>query len=146
MANRHQALNWLGTSYRTLLSAADSGGGMGVFESTCPPGSGPPRHIHHAEDEAICVLSGDLRIWCEGETFACGPGDLAFVPRGREHTFQVVSEHPARLLAVLTPGGFEGFFQEVSQRQCRIPEDMGQVVEIGQRFNISFTGPPLEAG
>ena len=39
-------VDWRGTSYRTILSAADSGGAIAIVESVSPPLSGPPRHIH----------------------------------------------------------------------------------------------------
>ena len=80
----------------------------------------------------------------EGKTFLRGPGEAAFVPRGKEHTFQVIGEKPCRHLVILTPGGFEGFFAEMADRRCRIPEDMGDIVETGKKYHLDFTGPPLD--
>ena len=135
--------SWNGTQYKRILGEADSGGAMSIVDSVSPAGSGPPRHIHDAEDEAFVVLTGECEFWMAGERKRCGPGEAIFVPRGVEHTFRVVGDAPSRHLIILTPGGFENFFSEMAQGQFRIPEDMEQVVESGGRHNLRFTGPPL---
>lgn len=135
---------WNDVTYRTILSTEASGGTMSIVDSVSPPRSGPPRHIHHDADEVFVILSGECEFWLEGETFTAGPGETTFIPRGKEHTFRVTSDHPCRHLLVLTPGGFEGFFAEMAEKACRIPEDMAAVVEASKRFHLDFTGPPLE--
>lgn len=139
------AVNWLGTSYKIHL-AREHGESLGMFESVAPARSGPPRHVHHREDEIFYILSGDVLFWLEGESAIKGPGEVVFVARGREHTFQVVSDRPARMLTLLTPGGFEGFFGEMARNGYRIPEDMKEVTAVGERYGVRFTGPPLGAG
>lgn len=137
------AIEWLGVRYKTILSSADTGGAMSITDSVSPVGSGPPRHIHHREDEAFVVLTGECVFWIEGESFTRGPGGTAFVPRGREHTFQVVGDRPSRHLVVLTPGGFEAFFAEMARERLRIPEDMARIGAAADRHSLTFTGPPL---
>jgi len=139
------SLDWNGTLYRTLLTPAESGGAMSIVDSLSPAHSGPPRHIHHAEDEAFVIFSGEVMFWREGETFTRGPGETVFVPRGTEHTFRVIGDQPARHLVILTPGGFEAFFADMARGGFRIPEDMPAVIESATRHNLSFTGPPLDA-
>lgn len=138
-------LDWAGTLYRTILGPEDSGGAMSIVESVTQPGYGPPRHVHHAEDETFLILSGDCAFWLAGETHLRGPGEAFFVPRGTEHTFRVLGSRPGRHLTILTPGGFEGFFAEMAARALRIPEDMPAIAEAAARFHLTFTGPPLEA-
>ena len=138
-----ETLDWQGTTYRTILKTAETEGRMSIVDSVSPAGSGPPRHIHHAEDECFVVLSGEIEFWLDGATRFAGPGDSVFVPRGKAHTFRVVGEQPARHLVILTPGGFEGFFAEMAAGRFRIPEDMAAVVESAGRFSLEFTGPPL---
>ena len=139
------AFDWMGTSYNTTLSSKETDGRMSIVDSVSPAGYGPPRHIHKAEDEALVVLSGEIECWLAGETRIYGPGTVAFIPRGVEHTFRVIGEKPSRHLIVLTPGGFEGFFAEMSRENRRIPEDMEAVVAAAERYNLEFTGPPLGA-
>lgn len=137
------AMEWLGTHYKTVLSTAETSGGLSIVDSLCPAGSGPPRHIHHDADETFVMLSGDAEFWLDGNSFTRGPGQTAFVPRGTPHTFRVISDTPSRHLLVFTPGGFEGFFAEMAAAQYRIPQDTQSVEESGARFHLSFTGPPL---
>ncbi len=139
------AVEWLGTSYRTILSKSETAGSMSVVDTVCPDGSGPPRHVHKREDETFIMLSGECEMWLEGKSWIIGPGDTAFVPRGKEHTFRVIGGRPSRHLVILTPGGFEDFFVEMGTNQYRIPEDMDKIVSAGARFNLDFTGPPLGA-
>lgn len=136
-------VEWLGSAYRVLLTPEETGGHLGLFESLDQPGYGPPRHIHNKEDETFYIMSGEIEFWMAGKTRMAGPGDTVFVPRGTEHTFRVAGSLPARMLTMMTPGGFEGFFAEMARYRCRIPEDMEQVMEIGAHFNLTFTGPPL---
>lgn len=137
------AIEWLGVHYRTILKTGDSGGAISVVDSVSPPKSGPPRHIHYEADETFVVLTGDILFWLEGEELTRGPGETMFIPRGKEHTFQVISDTPSRHLVILTPGGFEGFFAEMAAGQFRIPQDMPAVAEAAARYRMDFTGPPL---
>ena len=139
------SFEWLGTKYRPILTKGDSGGSMSIVDSVSPPQYGPPRHIHHDADETFVVLSGECEIWIEGNTSLRGPGEAAFVPRGKEHTFRIIGDQPSRHLVILTPGGMEDFFAEMSREACRIPQDMSKITEAGQRYHLEFTGPPLGA-
>ena len=134
---------WAGTSYRTLLSATDTGGGVAVVDSEGPAGSGPPRHVHDDADEVFVMLTGAADFWLEGETFRARAGEAVFVPRGAQHTFRITDEGPSRHLVVLTPGGFEGFFAEMCAGQFAIPGDMPAIEEAAGRHSLRFTGPPL---
>lgn len=102
------AIEWLGVHDMTILKAADTGGAISVLDSVSPAGSGPPRHIRHAADEAFLVLAGDARFWLEGAECTLGTAERKLIPRGREHTICLVSASPCRHLITLTPGGFEG--------------------------------------
>ena len=136
-------VEWAGSTYQTILRKENSGGAMSIVDSTSQPNVGPPRHVHEAEDEAFVVLSGEVEFWLDGETFRRGPGETAFIPRGVEHTFRVVSDTPSRHLVILTPGGFEGFFYAMAAGNFQVPADMPQIDQEASRFNLRFTCPPL---
>ena len=142
-ASKKDVVEWLGATYKTILSAEDTQGSMSIVEAVSPSQSGPPRHIHDREDETFVVLSGACLIWLEGDEQIIGPGETAFVPRGKEHTFKVVSDHPARLLGILSPGGFDDFFYDMAAGQFRIPEDLSAIEERAQHYQLRFTGPAL---
>ena len=136
-------IEWLGVYYRTILASAATGGAMSIVDSLSPIGSGPPRHIHEREDETFALLSSCCEFWMEGETFTKRAGEAMFVPRGVEHTFRVIGDMPSRHLVILTPGGFEGFFAEMSAGQFQIPRDMEMIAKSAGRHRLRFTGPPL---
>lgn len=139
------AIDWGGVKYHTILSPAASGGAMSIVDSLSPVNSGPPRHVHDTEDEAFILLTGTCEFWYDGEQFTRSAGETVFIPRGTEHTFRVIGDVPCRHIVILTPGGFEGFFNEMADQQCRIPEDMAAIEKSATRFNMRFTGPPLSA-
>lgn len=135
---------WNGMDYEILLSPAEGGvASIGAFVSQDAPGAGPPRHIHQDADETFYVLSGDVDFWVAGRTVSAGPGSMLTVPRGTEHAFRIGGDQPARMLTLMTPGGFERFFAAVAAERLRIPEDLDRIAEIGHAYQLSFTGPPL---
>lgn len=138
------AIDWNGVKYRTILSTEETGGAMSIVDSLSPIGSGPPRHIHEAEDETFVILTGWCKFWLAGVELVRGPGETVFVPRGAEHTFKVVGDTSCRHLVILTPGGFEGFFAEMAAGRFAIPDDMLAIEESAGRHNLRFTGPPLD--
>lgn len=139
------SIEWAGTIYRTILETKATDGAMSIVDSVSPPNYGPPRHIHHDADETFVILSGEVELWLDGEIMIKGPGETAFIPRGREHTFRVIGTQPSRHLVILTPGGFEGFFADMAAGQFRIPEDMDRIEKSAVRHHLEFTGPPLGA-
>ena len=134
-------VNWLNSTYRILLTEPD--GRVGMFEAVVPPGYGPPQHIHHGEDEIIYIIEGSVRFMLDGKIVDHAAGDLIFVPRGKKHAFTVTGANPARFITTVTPGGFECFFAAAAERNLKLPQDIGELASLGQRFNVEFNGPPL---
>jgi uncharacterized cupin superfamily protein len=67
------------------------------------PGDQAPPHVHHASDEAFCVLRGRLEVLLGDERRIIGPGEHLTVPAGTTHTFATVDPDGADILAVMTP-------------------------------------------
>lgn len=137
-----RTVTWLDTQYTITVDRQDSGGIVGVFESTVPAGGGPPIHIHHNEDEVIHVIDGEYQFWLDGAVSRVRPGSSIFLPRGVPHTFRVTGKTPGRNLAVLTPGGFETFFAEAAAQDLRIPIDVDALASLGERYGIEFRDVP----
>jgi quercetin dioxygenase-like cupin family protein len=136
-----RTVTWMDTAYTITIGRYESGGIVGVFESTVPAGGGPPVHVHHNEDEIIHVVDGEYEFWRDGETVRVPAGAAIFLPRGVPHTFRVLGSVPGRNVTVLTPGGMEAFFIEAAGRSLRIPDHMADVMELGRRHGIEFRGP-----
>ena len=88
------------------------------------------------------------------------PGDLIFKPRNQWHTFWNAGDQPARILEIISPAGFEGFFREVIDLggvTAASPQDLGALcgryaleIDIGSvpgliaRFGLRFPGEPVQ--
>jgi mannose-6-phosphate isomerase-like protein (cupin superfamily) len=99
-------------------------------------------HVHHRERELFRILSGQFRFWCAGEAVDLSDGDTVVIPNGAHHTFKNVGTSDGQLLITMTPGGAEGFFEEVEAQGLHPSRDMPQIVEIAARYSLEFVGPP----
>ena len=96
----------------TKLTAAQTGGALGLIEATCPPGGGPIPHIHQNHDETFYMVSGELEFLQGDRVLMAGAGDVVFIPRGMTHRFHNPGIQPAKMVFVYTPGGPESLFIE----------------------------------
>lgn len=127
--------------HRIVISAAETGGSLGVWEEIVQPGWGPPLHVHYAEDEMFHVLEGRIRIWCGNETFEVADGATAVLPREIPHRFENVGDTVARMLIAVTPGGFETFFLDVA---ALADQSEASIMTLAAKYRLGFL-PPLEA-
>ena len=97
---------------RIIAGAASTDRSFSIVESTEPPGSGAPLHVHHGEAEAFYILDGSVELTCAGETVTAGPGDFVYTPKHVPHKFVVAGDKPVRMLMLFSSPGFEGFFAE----------------------------------
>jgi mannose-6-phosphate isomerase-like protein (cupin superfamily) len=72
-----------------------------------------PLHRHTREDEYSYVVEGCVGALLGEEVLVGHPGDLIFKPRNQWHTFWNAGDEPARILEIISPGGFERFFEEL---------------------------------
>ena len=95
--------------------SADSDGRLLIIDYTSPAHfPGPPPHYHVHTDEAYYVLEGTLTVRLEEGEVTAGPGSTVFIPRMVPHTFANRQDVPVRYLAIMTPSGFEGYFEELA--------------------------------
>ena len=94
-------------------SAADTAGQYTLLEITAPPDLETPLHVHYTEDEGFYVVDGSVTIHVGDETVELAAGQHAFGPRDVPHKFRVGPDG-ARMIWVLTPGGFDSFVEDVS--------------------------------
>ena len=78
--------------------------------------SNPPMHVQTDEEEGFYVLDGEVEFEADGTVLLGRPGTFAFVPRGAQHTFRVLTES-ARMLVIASggapDGGLESFTPDV---------------------------------
>ena len=97
---------------RFMLAGEETGGGFSLVEHPIPPRAlAAPLHRHSREDEYSFVLEGRVGALLGEEVVHGRPGDLIFKPRNQWHTFWNAGDEPARLLEMISPAGFEGYFE-----------------------------------
>ena len=105
------------------------------------PGGGPPPHIHHREDETFQILEGEYE-WMVGEKkFIAQKGTTIFAPRGVAHTYRYLGKTPGRLMCVITPSGFEGFFEEIGALSPQQQQDIPRVMGIARKYGLEILPP-----
>ena len=85
-----------------------------VLHTLAPRALGSPVHTHRHEDEYSYVLAGTVGVQLGDTEVLAHPGDLVSKPRGVPHAFWNAGAEPARLLEVITPAGFEGYFRALA--------------------------------
>src|ERR1700716_2577526 len=105
----------LALGVRFMISGGESGGGFSLVEHPMSPRAlAAPMHRHSREDEYSYILEGRVGASLGGRVVYGGPGDLTFKPRGQWHTFWNAGDEPARILEIISPAGFEKFFEQIT--------------------------------
>lgn len=131
---------FLGKAMSIMVSGKETQGRYAVLQATEQKGEGPPRHIHHQEDEVFNVIKGDLTIYLGDQSFSATEGATVFLPKGVSHTFRIDSEE-AIIQVVSCPASFESYARELSapEMQSFTKEQwLDKMVEVGKRYQIEF--------
>jgi len=142
----------LGELLTLKVPSRRTGGAYSLFEVATQPGSGPPPHVQHREDEAFYVLEGKYEFLVDGNTLRVGSGSLVYVPKGAMHTHRNVGEVPGRMLTTHTPGDlYELFFENAGNpadgdggEPTAFEERPGtekRTVEVASEFGIEIPPP-----
>jgi len=110
-----EVVHLLALGVRFMIAGETTGGAFSLVEHPLPPRAlGAPLHTHRREDEYSYVLEGRVGLQLGAEELEAGPGDLVFKPRHVPHTFWNAGDEPARLLELISPAGFEHYFNELA--------------------------------
>ena len=126
-----------------MLVAGDrTGGRFALVEAIEHRNAAHPLHVHTREDEMVYLLEGRVRFYLDGKWIERQAGETLLLPRGHEHTHAVMSD-AARLVMLLVPAGFEGYYRELGQPvegPCPY-QDAERVVVVAARYGVDITGP-----
>lgn len=87
----------------------DPGGDFCLAQWSAPPAAPgsreyiAPLHVHHEDDEAWYVLSGELGVLLDGVEHVVPAGGAAFARAGVTHTYWNAADGETRYLLVMTP-------------------------------------------
>jgi mannose-6-phosphate isomerase-like protein (cupin superfamily) len=99
---------------RFMIDGDDTDRHFSLVEHPMPPRAlAAPLHRHSREDEYSFVLEGRMGAQLGDEIVYADPGDLVFKPRGQWHTFWNAGDRPCRILEIISPAGFERYFEEL---------------------------------
>jgi quercetin dioxygenase-like cupin family protein len=108
------------------------------------PHGGPPLHVHHKQEEAIHVVKGRFKVRIGDDEFELEDGGFAYLPSGEPHAFLNLTDEPAELIVVYTPGGGHRFYEELGPATRAANPDRAEIAAIFERHGMSLLGPPLQ--
>jgi mannose-6-phosphate isomerase-like protein (cupin superfamily) len=139
-----EPLDILGEEVLLKLTNSDTNGAAAIFHLTVPPMSGPPLHRHSREDEWFYVLQGRITAEIASQQVVLDAGGSGYASRGTVHTFQNFGDSVAQMLVMVTPGGFNQFFEELSSLNRGLPSpDLVRTEQMMNDYGIELLGPPL---
>ena len=131
----------------TLLLASERANGQFalVEHSLAPRALGAPVHTHRNEDEYSLVIEGTIGVEIDGDVIEATAENIVLKPRGVPHAFWNATDQPARLVEVIAPGGFAGYFDEVSAAfSADTPPDPAKLAEVAGRYGLTFDFASVE--
>ncbi|MDQ3720079.1 MAG: cupin domain-containing protein [Actinomycetota bacterium] len=123
-----------------MIGGTESGGGFSLVEHPMAPRKlAAPLHRHSREDEYSFVLEGRVGALLGDDVVYGGPGDLIFKPRGQWHTFWNAGDEPARILEIISPAGFEGYFEQLIELLGDAgPPDRAALAALAGRYGLEL--------
>jgi mannose-6-phosphate isomerase-like protein (cupin superfamily) len=134
---------------RFMVWGAESGETFSLVEHPIPPRTlVAPLHLHEREDEYSYVLEGRMGAQLGDDVVFAQPGDLVFKPRNQWHTFWNAGDTTCRILEIISPAGFEHFFDELGERMAEaqavsVP-GIPDLPEIAARYGHYFQPESVE--
>lgn len=132
-----ERLGFGGITIVVHAGAEDTGGAFSVMEEV-PPLSDTPLHIHAGEDEFFYAVEGEHVITVGEREHRLAPGQGVFAPRGVPHAQRRVESGVGRMLLIVSPGGFEGFFRRLAEADRAENLDAAAYAAASQEFGITW--------
>jgi mannose-6-phosphate isomerase-like protein (cupin superfamily) len=124
---------------RFMIDGDETNDDFSLVEHPIPPRQlAAPLHIHTREDEYSYVLEGRMGALLGDEVVYAEPGDLVFKPRDQWHTFWNAGDTECRILEIISPAGFEKFFDALVDLNAAGPPDPGRLVELAAEYGHYF--------
>jgi mannose-6-phosphate isomerase-like protein (cupin superfamily) len=111
---------------------------------TDPPGYGGPRAYYHEDtDDVFYVLEGEMMFLIGERRVIEGAGGFVLVPAGTVHAFGNVGPSRSRHITILSPGAFEGYFEELAELRAAGRLDAEASAALSKKYRSDVVGPPL---
>ncbi|MFJ5697214.1 cupin domain-containing protein [Arthrobacter sp. NPDC093139] len=124
---------------RTVLDATATAGSFSVVEYVLAPRElAAPLHMHRREDEFTIVIAGRIGFLLGEEVVHAGPGELVREPKNQWHTFWNAGEVQARVLKIISPAGFERYFEEIGSPSPDGPPDLEGMARANRKYGLQM--------
>jgi quercetin dioxygenase-like cupin family protein len=123
------------------IDGEDTGGALSIVEHPFAVGALVPPHVHTLEDEYSIVVEGEIGFRSNDREVVLGAGGYIIKPRGEVHAMWNAGSTPARMIEVISPAGFEGFFRELTDLTASGRPDPADVGALGARYGMPFAEP-----
>ncbi len=130
-----------GVGVHFKIDGADTGGALSVVEHPFDVGALVRPHVHTREDEISIVLEGEIGFRSEDQEVVLGPGGYIVKPRNQVHAMWNAGSTPARMIEIISPAGFEGFFRGFADLNDAGPIDPAAVAELAVEFGLPYADP-----
>ena len=130
----------LGISQIEFKVTPQDSNGLFILENRFQAKGGPPRHLHHDQDEWFYALEGEFIVEVGEERIRLNPGDSLLAPRKVPHVWAHVGDTRGRILVAFMPAGqMQAFFREVTKANAMPPQDPA----LWRAHGMEVVGPPL---
>src|SRR3954452_1895449 len=120
------------------LFGEQTNGQVSVVEHPFPVGACVPPHMHTREDEYSIVTEGEIGFRSGDREVVLGAGGYITKPRGELHAMWNAGPTPARMIEVISPAGFEGFFRELAELVADGGPSPEAAVALAGRYGLQF--------
>lgn len=139
-AGRHGRLGpGVGVDFK--IDGTDTAGALAIVEHPFAVGALVRPHVHTREDEISIVLEGQIGFRSEDQEVVLGPGGYIIKPRGQIHAMWNAGQVPARMIEIISPAGFEGFFRGFADLNDAGPIDLDAVAALAKEFGLPYAQP-----
>ena len=133
---------WLRDTRVTFKVRSQHAAGASCLEFLAAPGFDTGLHVHETLEETFIVLDGEFEVRAGGRGQRAAPGDVLFVPPGVAHGFSNPTAAPAKLLLVMAPAEFDGYFVELAEILARSgPVDSSAIAALRARYDTEQLSP-----
>jgi quercetin dioxygenase-like cupin family protein len=117
-----------------------AGGVFAVTEQGLDAGRLIPPHRHENEDEYSFVFDGTIGARIGDDELEAVRGSYIVAPRGLFHAYWNATDEPVRFLSIISPSGFERFFEEFGEAfKANDPEVVAtRRRQLGAKYGLEY--------
>ncbi len=123
------------------IDGKDTGGALSIVEHPFAVGALVRPHVHTREDEISIVLEGQIGFRSEGQEVVLRPGGYIIKPRNQVHAMWNAGSTPARMIEIISPAGFEGFFRGFADLNDAGPINLTEVASLAEQYGLPYAQP-----